>query len=384
MRHALPMGSVGGVPVRLHWSALITLGVATWVLGGAVLPTSDPGLPVGSRWAIAVGAGALFLASLLAHEAAHALLARRNGVPVGSVTLWLLGGVAELRGDPPGPGAEARIVGVGPLTSVGCAAVFAGLAAGGAALRIPDVATTALGWLALVNLALAVFNTLPAAPLDGGRLLHALLWWRTGDRLRATRVVSNAGRVLGAVLMGLGVVEVILASGIGGLWLVLVGWFLFAAAGNEQRVRGVVDALGGRRVRDVMTPEPLTVPATWSVARTAAVLSEHPTHADHIPVVDAGGRAAGLVALADLVRVPPLQRPFTALGSVARPVERLVCTRPDEDLSQLLARLPEREGSPPALVLNDGLVVGIVGPGDIRRASYRAQLGSRTVRGAHV
>ncbi len=379
MRYTARVGTIGGVPVRVHWSALITLGLVTWILGGAVLPVADPALGPPGRWSTSVVAALLFLASLLAHESAHAKVARRNDVPVGSVTLWLLGGVAELHGEPASPGAEVRIVGVGPLTSVACAAVFVGLAAVAGALDAPAVIVAALGWLALMNVALAVFNSLPAAPLDGGRLLHALLWKRTGSRSRATAMASVAGRVLGIALMGLGLAQVLLGRGIGGLWLVVVGWFLLASATAEQRVHRVLDELAGRTVQDAMRPAPLVVPAVWSVSRLGDALTGHPQHAEYIPVSDGFGRAAGLVALADLVRVPGQDRPLTSLANVAAPLERLVLTRRTEPLAQLMMRLPGRENVAPALVLDDqGGVAGTIGMRDLRRAAYRAQLGAQT------
>ncbi len=202
LRAALPLGTVGGIPVRVNWSAAVIFALIAFGLAAWDFPAVDPHQSALTYVLAGVLTTAVYLASLLAHELAHSLVARRYGVPVKSITLWLLGGISELGGEAPGPAAEARIAGAGPLTSLVLGGIFIGLAvlAGTghpARASIPGVIVTALAYLGVSNVVLAVFNVIPAAPLDGGRLLRAVVWWRTGDKVKATVWAGRAGQVFG-------------------------------------------------------------------------------------------------------------------------------------------------------------------------------------------
>ncbi|WP_205315448.1 site-2 protease family protein, partial [Nonomuraea lactucae] len=185
MDSSIRLGRIAGVPVGLNISVLVIVAILVFGLAFGRFPTVFPGLPTALYLLAAVAAATLFMVSLLAHELAHAVMAKRNGIEVSRITLWLLGGVAELRGEPRSPGADLKIAIVGPVTSLVCAGIFGGIsllvsATGGAPLL-----AGVFGYLAGVNLILAVFNLVPAAPLDGGRVLRAALWARWGDRARA-------------------------------------------------------------------------------------------------------------------------------------------------------------------------------------------------------
>ncbi|HEU5109608.1 MAG TPA: site-2 protease family protein, partial [Micromonosporaceae bacterium] len=184
MRQTVRLGRVAGIPVGVHWSVLVVLVLLAQGLAAAVLPAAVPGRPGWQYWVVAAGTTVLFVASLLAHELAHALAALRCGVRVERVTLWLLGGVAELSGQPARPRQELGIAAVGPLTSLAAGGVFFAATVMSAG-RLPELAVVAVAWLAWINLVLALFNLLPAAPLDGGRVLRALLWQRWSDPVRA-------------------------------------------------------------------------------------------------------------------------------------------------------------------------------------------------------
>ena len=172
-------------------------------------------------------------------------MARRNGVPVTSITVWALGGVSELGGKPPHARADLLIAVAGPATSLAAGLVFGGIAAVVRAGGGPVIAVAALGWLAVMNVFLAVFNLLPGAPLDGGRILRAALWMRHGDRARATQTAATAGRVLGAVLIAAGAAELLLWGDAGGLWLAVIGMFIMSAATAEATAGSATAALAG-------------------------------------------------------------------------------------------------------------------------------------------
>jgi len=233
MRQTLRLGTIRGIPVGLHWSLLVVAGLLTVQLYGSLLPELVPGRS-STAYAVAGAVTAIaFLSSILLHELGHALVAERLGVRVRRVTLWLLGGVAELAHEAPRPSTELRIAAAGPAVSVGLGLASGALAAALHVAGAPDLVVASLAWVAIINLFLAAFNLLPAAPLDGGRILRAALWRHHGDRVRATMTASRAGQIVGWGLVGLGVFE-ILTSTSSGLWTALVGWFVLTAARAER------------------------------------------------------------------------------------------------------------------------------------------------------
>src|SRR5437870_2464722 len=193
MRQTIRLGRVAGVQIGLNGGALVIVVLLAAGLAFGRLPVVDPDRPLLVYLLAGLAAAILFLASILAHELAHATVARANGVQVDAITLWLLGGVAELRGEPRSPRAEFAIAVVGPLMSGLVGLLFGALDFGLAAVGAPRVEVSVAGYLAITNLALAVFNLIPAAPLDGGRVLRAAVWRWTGDRVRASIVASRAG-----------------------------------------------------------------------------------------------------------------------------------------------------------------------------------------------
>jgi len=229
------LGRVAGVPIGLNWSWTLVFGLLVWSLAHDVFPATNPGLQSGTYGAMAIVAVTLFFGSLLLHELGHALAAKHAGIEVEGITLWLLGGVARIRGSLPGPRAELRLAGAGPLVTAGVAVVCGAIALAthpGAA--VDGVAT----WLAYVNLVLLGFNLLPALPLDGGRLLRAALWRARGDFRWATVVAAAIGRVLGIGLIAAGFLALGLLGLVTGAWLVVIGWFVFQFAGAEAESAG--------------------------------------------------------------------------------------------------------------------------------------------------
>jgi Zn-dependent protease len=371
MGGAVAVGRLGGVAIRAHWSVLVIAVLLAWSLATQVLPLSYPEATVPAAWVAGSIAAAAFVLSLLAHELTHAQIARRNGVQVQDITLWLFGGVARLRGEAPSPGAELRIAGSGPLVSLLLGLAF-GLtawllvAAGGDGLPVG-----ALAWLAGINLLLALFNILPGAPLDGGRLLRAALWKWRGDRVSATITAARAGRVLGLLLIGLGLWEVLALGSFAGLWLAMIGWFILGAADVEERQAQLTGSLAGIRVRDVMSPDPDTAPAGILVSE---FVERHLLQRRHssFPLLDAAGNPAGLVTAGRVKAVPRGHWARTPLSSVACPMSEVPVAAPDEPLTDLLPRLGAETGGR-ALVLDRGRLVGIVSPLDITRVIERSE-----------
>ena len=375
MRANFRIGTIAGVPVGVNWSVLVIFALIAWGLAAGQLPRAYPGHSALAYAAAGLGAAVVFFVGLLAHEVSHAIVAKRNGLSVQGITLWMFGGVAELRGEARNPGAELRIAGIGPLVSL-----LLGLAFGAVAMAIALIGNRGLvfgafAWLAGINIALAIFNVLPAAPLDGGRLLRAALWKWRGDRTWAAVVAARAGRILAVALIAFGLWQFLVGAAVGALWLALIGWFLLGAAGAEERQARVGEALAGVRVRDVMTAEPQTVAANVNVGD----FIDHYLFAyrhSAFPLTDDCGRPVGLVTLDRVRQVPGDRRAMTSLRDVACRPDEIVLAAPDEPLNDLLPRLSQcADGR--ALVVDEDRLVGIVSPSDISRAAQRGEFQRR-------
>ena len=365
MRDNVRLGKVAGFPVALNWSVLLIVLLLAWVLAEGVLPQTAPGHATGTYWFVGVIGALLLICSLLAHELAHAVVARRAGVEVGGLTLWMLGGVASLRGEAPTPREDFRIAAAGPATSLALSGVFGVAWLVLAATDQPDLLVGVTGWLAGINLVLAVFNLVPGAPLDGGRILRAALWQHSGDRYRAAAAATTAGQVVAFGLVALGMLSLLAGDSVGGLWMVLLGWFLLVAARAEQASGTAEHVLHGVVVGDVMSTPVQTADGDLSVAQ---FIEKHVLSGRHsaYPVVDPHGTVVGLVTLDRLRDVPPARRTTTAVRDASLPLEHVAAAQPRDALTEVLPRVT-RESGGRALVFDQGRLVGIVSPADVTR-----------------
>jgi Zn-dependent protease/CBS domain-containing protein len=355
------IGTVAGFPVSIHWSTLVILWLFTWSLA-TTLPHASPGYSTSTYWLAGLIGAVVLLASLMAHELTHAVVARRQGVEVDSVTLWLFGGVARLRGEAKTAKSEFKIAASGPAVSLALAAVFAATAVVLRHFGVESIVVAVAWWLAVINLILALFNMLPAAPLDGGRVLRAILWRRTGDRVQAAVTAARCGRVLGYVVIGLGLLEFLAGSLIGGAWMAFIGWFLLTAAHHEETQVVARQSLAGVTVAQAMTPNPQTAP-DWITAEEFIQRYLLGDRHSAYPVEGPGGSITGLITLAQLRRLAPHQRSTTLVRDVAIPLSEVPTASPHEALTALMERLtPDRSR---ALVVENGRVVGIVTASDI-------------------
>ncbi len=373
MNETIRLGKIAGIKVGLNWSLVVILLLITLGLAGGRFPALYPDREPAAYVIAALVAGVLFLASILAHEVGHAVIARRNGIDVDGITLWLFGGVARLAGEAQDPGVELRVAGIGPLISIVIA-----VTAGVAALLLDNLGAPGLivgvaAWLGTINLVLAIFNLVPAAPLDGGRILGALLWRHHGDAARARTTAARGGRLFGFFLMAVGLAEFVGGEGIGGLWLVLIGWFLVNVARAEEARAEMKSVVGDLRVREIMSTDPVILPPDLTVAELVDdYLFRHRFSA--FPIGRDPGSVEGLVTLSHVKRVPTDRRARMTLRQLALPVAA-VAVGPDEWVSDLVARLHDDRR---ALVVEDGRVIGIVSPTDIVRTMELAELRTRS------
>jgi Zn-dependent protease/CBS domain-containing protein len=353
------VGRVAGVEIGINWSWFVVVWLILWSLGFVVFPEEVPGLSDGVYAAMAVVATVLFFASLLLHELGHAVVARREGMEIAGITLWLFGGVARFTGMFPSARAELRIALAGPAVSLVLGGLFVGLSQ----LPLPSAVDGVVAWLGWINLILLAFNMLPALPLDGGRVLRALLWQSSGDFTRATRAAGSLGRIFGYGLTALGVL-LVLAGGLGGLWFVVLGLFLAGAAEAEASLATMRAALGGLQVRDAMVPQPERVPADLSITEFLDGPFAHSRHASY--PVELGGGAFGLLSYRDVGRVPLEDWPEVRVRDLAVPAHDGLVVRPGDELGDALVELAgARDGR--ALVLDDGRLAGLLSMTDVSR-----------------
>ena len=371
MNESLHLGQVRGIRVGVNWSLLPIFFLITWSLAQTLLPAAAPGYMTWAYWVFGALTTTAFYMSLLAHELAHATVARRHGVSVRGIVLWIFGGVAQLEHDAPDPRAELELTAAGPATSLGLAACGLGAAWLLSQVGASSLLVASVGWLGGINLLLALFNLLPAFPLDGGRILRALLWRRWHDRERATAAAARVGKIGGAVLIGAGVLEALAGAGaLDGAWLVLIGWFIIVAAGQQERasLRAGAREL---RVDDAMTPEPVTVADGITVAEAIERYVRR-TRFSAFPVVDRSGTLVGLITVQRMAALPRAQwRTSPISGSTARGREIVQC-RADDRLAQVTVRMrqsPDRR----AVVVDRGRPVGILTPADVERTVSRAE-----------
>jgi Zn-dependent protease/CBS domain-containing protein len=356
------IGRIAGIRIGVNWSWLVVFALIAWSLAVAVFPARTPGLSDGTYLAMALAAAVVFFASLLAHELGHAVQARREGMEIEGITLWLFGGVARFKGMFPSAGAEFRIAIAGPLVSLALGIGFV-LVAAFADLR-PEV-DGVVAWLGYINLLLLAFNMLPALPLDGGRVLRSALWGVRGDFATATRVSAGVGRGFGFAFIAGGIALAMFADTVSGIWLAFIGWFLLIAAGSEARFLAVRDAFDGLRVRDLMVRDPATVNADVSIGRFMDEVVWNRRHTTY-PVVD-GDVAVGLLPFRRVAEVPRGEWDDHPVSERMLPRSEVPVLKEDDKLVDALIELSNGLGR--GLVLDaDNRLIGFLSINDLLRA----------------
>ncbi len=357
MRSTIRLGRIAGIEVGIHWSLLVIAFVLVGSLAGAQFPAIAPRAH-GSYLAAALLAVALFFGSILAHELAHSIVARRQGQTVSGITLWLLGGVSKLGSDAKDAGDEFRVAVAGPATSLGLAA---GFGAGWLLFRTVSPGTLlpiVAGWLSVVNLVLGVFNLLPGAPLDGGRVLASLLWMRRGDRRSAQISAARAGRVLGTILVAgsLG----LLFFGADTFLTALVGLFVLTASRQEESSARLLRALDGHPIGELMRPLPRVVVPEWTTVAVFGPVRE--------PTLLAGwdGRPTAYLPADAVFAVPPEAREHVQLRALAVPLTQFSHTAPERDAVEVVTH-----GLPAIVDDAEGRPIGVFGLDELKVAAQR-------------
>ncbi len=358
IRNALRLGRIWGIEIGIDWSWFIVFALITWTLSAHVFYFENPHWPPGAYWLTGVLTSLLFFASVLAHELGHSFVALRTGLPVRSITLFLFGGVAQIAREPSRPSQEFWIAVAGPAVSVALGLLF-GLLALSAPARSPLEALA--GWLSRINFLLALFNLLPGFPMDGGRVLRAVLWGTTGDLLKATRIASWAGRGIAYLIMLAGVLLVVLLGDwLSALWFLLIGLFLENAAASSYEQLALREALRRHRAGELLRPvdDRVAVPPDLSLEELVHGYILR-TGQRCFPVIDASGRLLGIVGLHHVKGIPREVWASTPVAEAMTPVERVVKVGPDEPLDALMERMSV-DGVNQVLVVEDGRLLGLV------------------------
>ncbi len=349
------LGRVAGIELLVDYSWLLIFALVTFSLAQQF--AAAEGVLGIDAWFAAALVSLVFFASILLHELGHSLTAQRLGIRVRSITLFLFGGVAELSSEAKRPREEIIVALAGPLVSVLLGLLFLGLAAG---VGEAGLTGRGLGWLGRINLLLAAFNVVPGFPLDGGRVLRGVLWSISGDFTRATRVAGACGAAFAWFLMGVGALGAVLGGQlVGGIWLVLIGWFLLSAARATVGQEALQRALARVSVRDTLVPvSGALLSGNESVAEVLDTMVLRQGRRTFF-VVDPEGRLRGLVTLRELAQTPPAARDTTLAAQVMLGAEQLAVASPSDSGEAALSRMVEL-GVNQLPVISDGRLVGAV------------------------
>ncbi len=352
---AVSLGRFFGIPVKIHWSWLIVFALVTWSLAANYFPPSYPGWSTEAYWIIGIVTSLLFFGSVLLHELAHSWVARGAGIPVDSITLFVFGGVSRIAREPGRPRVEFRMALAGPATSLALSLIFGAIWLAARSSSEPLAGLTF--WLAWINLVLAGFNLIPGFPLDGGRVLRSILWWRTGNLRKATRAASAIGRGVGYLFIFGGVLMIFWGYWANGISLAIVGWFLENAAVGSYRQVALQDMLRGHTVSEVMTRGCPAVSPKLTIER---LVHEYILGLGRrcFPVVE-DGRVLGLVTLHNVKALGREAWPTTMVAEAMVPFDKVKWVRPGEDLSSVLHLLADGDVNQVPVVEN-GNIVGMV------------------------
>jgi Zn-dependent protease len=375
---SIRVGRLAGVPIGIQPLWLLIVALITWSLGAFYYPDQAPGIVPAFAYGLGLISALLLFASILLHELGHALVARRHGVEIEEIDLWLLGGVAKMSGYPQAASDELRFALAGPAVTLVIVAVF-----GAIALLLPastPAAVTAIvSYQLFVNATILVFNLLPAFPLDGGRVMRALIWSRNGDLSRATAIAASVGRGLGYWMVGLGVFATV-AGVLGGLWLALIGLFVITAAKAEENGLLVRTALGGREAGKLMAFPAVSIPGQISIAEA---LTDYFIRCrfSAFPVLE-GSRLVGLIDTAAVERVPMDRRASTSVGEIAFYDPDLVIDE-DQDVAELVERPAFQRVGRAVVIAADGRI-GILSITEVNRVLRALDLGGQLTTRPHA
>ena len=357
---SLKIATVMGIPIRVHFSWLVIFGLITWSLSTYYFPKVAPELPGTSYWLSGAAAALLLFLSVALHELSHSFIAKKYGITIVSITLFIFGGVAQMKGEPDNPKVEMKMALAGPLSSFALAGIFYAIYA-----VAPTPSLQALfRYLFLLNLVLGSFNLIPGFPMDGGRVVRAILWQKTGDFLYATRKASSYGQKVALFFIIFGLFSIFMGVP-GGLWLMLIGWFLYTAAQSSFQQASFQELLRGVKVRAIMVKDIISLSPDITVE---AAVNDYFLKYGYggFPVID-GGRFLGFLTLRECKDVPKEKWSTAKAADIYVPHERKWEVSEDDDATKALELMISADRGRLAVVSSDGRLLGIITRNGIAR-----------------
>jgi len=338
MEANVKLGKIWGIPIGLHVSWFLIFGLLSWSLASGYFPETYPNLTRSTYLVLALVTSGLFFGSVLAHELGHSFIALREKIPVNGITLFIFGGVAQIAQEPRSSGAEFRIAIAGPIVSLALSAGFGGL---WLLNRASPLVAAPSEYLMRINFILAAFNMIPGFPLDGGRVLRAIVWWFTKNFQRATQVAALSGQVVAFGFIAVGVFTIFQGRFMDGLWLAFIGWFLQNAAASSYAQTTMRNALRGVKVSQVMNRDCTRVPSLISINQL--VEDRVLTGGQRCFFVADDGRLEGMLTLKDIAAIPKPKWRFTTTRQAMVPLDRLVHVSPDTELMDALQTMDKSD-----------------------------------------
>lgn len=366
------LGKLFGIQFRLHYTWFFIFLLITVSLSWQVFPVFYPGWSQLLYWVVGITTSLLFFASVLAHELAHSLVGRANGIPIKSITLFIFGGMAQMTKEATRAGAEFKMAAAGPACSLAIGGVFA--LVWFLTQDIIEPLSAMAFYLAQINVVLAVFNLIPGFPLDGGRVFRSLMWRFSGNYQRSTRIATRVGQgvaysfILGGILM-----MFLLHEWLGGIWIVLIGWFLQNAASASYRQTRWRQALRGLTASQIMTSDYTEVPPNLTLAELVKGFVLPRGHSFFI--VTGEGGVKGILALPNIKSVPQSSWDTTQLEKIMLPLGQLKVARPEQDALSIVEEMDENELNQMPVV-SEGRIIGLITRDNlIRFLRARSELG---------
>jgi Zn-dependent protease/predicted transcriptional regulator len=359
MNSQIRLGRIFGVEIGLHYSWFIIAVLITFSLAGQ-FGLTNAGWSPGLRWGLAVITAILFFASIVIHELSHAMVAKLRGIPVRSITLFALGGVAQMEKEAADAKTEFWMGIIGPITSfvIGILCLALTFATGWTPPEFPASPLPAmLMWLGYINIALAIFNMVPGFPLDGGRVLRAIIWWITGSAKRATTIAARVGQIIAFAMILYGVMQFFGGAGFSGLWLAFIGWFLLSASRESYAQMMVTESLRGLRVADVMTPE---FPSVEAYSNLQSFTDDYLMRTGRrFFVVTLNGNPEGIITPNEVSAVPKQRWPFTTVADVMRPLDQARTVGPNTSIIEALELMASQDVNQ-LPVISNGALAGLI------------------------
>jgi len=363
MKASFKLFRIAGIDIGIHYSWLFIFIFFTWTLAAGYFPTNYAGWSTGAYWLIGAITSLCLFASVLLHEMAHSLVAKAKGIPVSSITLFILGGVSNLEEEPKKAGEEFIMAFAGPASSLLLALIFWAITRGMGSVSAANPGLAILNFLWYINLALGIFNLLPGFPMDGGRVLRSIIWGGTKNLAKATNIAAAIGQVFGWLFIAYGVYYAIYGDIINGLWAAFLGWFLISAAGSSRREVTLRERLANVKVRALMNADIATItPETTVQEMVAGIFNKR--HDRAVPVCQ-NDQVIGIATIADIKKVPQERWAVTPVKDIMS-AGTLQTVTPDDDLNTAL-KLIAKNNINQVIIKDNGKCAGFLTRADIIR-----------------